>query len=167
MAAVTHAQAPYDLDDLAEVARLHRAAGRRVVVCHGCFDLLHVGHLRYLEAARKQGDVLLVTVTPDGLVNKGTDRPVFPAEQRAEMLAALRAVDGVAINRWPTAVEMLNLIQPDAYAKGAEYAEDANDPASPVGRERAAAEAHGGRLVLIETPKFSSTAILRQITSDR
>ncbi|MEM1027311.1 MAG: adenylyltransferase/cytidyltransferase family protein [Planctomycetota bacterium] len=148
---------------MAEVARLHREAGRRVVVCHGCFDLLHVGHIRYLEAARKQGDVLLVTVTPDGLVNKGPGRPVFPAEQRAEMLAALRTVDGVAINRWPTAVEMLNLIQPGVYAKGVEYADDAEDPASSVGRERAAAEAHGGQLALIDTEKLSSSAILARL----
>ncbi len=153
----------YDLDALADIRRAHRDAGRRVVLCHGCFDLLHVGHVRYLDAARQLGDVLIVTVTPDRFVGKGLGRPAFPENQRAELLTALRSVDGVAINRWPTAVELLQLLQPDVYAKGIEYAQDANNPDSPVGRERAAVEAHGGQLALIDTEKFSSTAILKQL----
>ncbi|MEM9418360.1 MAG: adenylyltransferase/cytidyltransferase family protein [Planctomycetota bacterium] len=155
----------YDLDALAASCHTHRDAGRRVVLCHGCFDLLHVGHVRYLQAARKLGDVLLVTVTPDRFVGKGPGRPAFPEAQRAELLSALGCVDGVAINRWPTAVEMLGLVQPDVYAKGVEYAEAAQDPSTPVGQERAAVEAHGGQLALIDTEKLSSTEILSRLAS--
>ncbi|MBB6430123.1 adenylyltransferase/cytidyltransferase family protein [Algisphaera agarilytica] len=155
----------YDLDALAASCRAHRDAGRRVVLCHGCFDLLHVGHVRYLQAAKQLGDVLLVTVTPDRFVGKGPGRPAFPEAQRAEMLAALGCVERVALNRWPTAVEMLERVQPDVYAKGAEYAEAAQDPNTPVGQERATVEAHGGQLALIDTEKFSSTEILSRLAS--
>lgn len=160
MRSVADATALYDLDTLAARCDAHRAAGRTVVLCHGCFDLLHVGHVRYLEAARTHGDALVVTVTPDRYVNKGPGRPAFPEAQRAELLAALRCVDGVGINRWPTAIETLALLRPDVYAKGAEYREAADAPASPIGRERAAVEAHGGRLALIDTEKLSSTDLL-------
>ena len=155
-------QRDFDLDALARRCESQRAAGRRVVLCHGCFDLLHVGHVRYLEAARGLGDLLMVTVTPDRFVGKGPGRPVFPEAQRAEMLAALKPVDGVAINRWPTAIETLGLLCPAVYAKGAEYRAASEDPASPVGQERVAVEAVGGRLTLIDLPKFSSTSVLKR-----
>jgi rfaE bifunctional protein nucleotidyltransferase chain/domain len=153
----------YDLDELAAWCEQQRDADRRVVLCHGCFDLLHVGHVRYLQAAAALGDRLAVTVTPDALVNKGPGRPVFPEAQRAELLAALGCVDRVALNRWPTAAPTLDLLRPAVYAKGAEYAADAADPATPLGRERAAVEAHGGRLELIDLPKLSSTAFLTRL----
>ena len=82
-----------------------KAAGKRVVLCHGVFDLLHYGHILHFEEARRQGDVLVVTITPDIYVNKGPNRPEFPESYRAQMLAALEMVEAVAINRWPTAVE--------------------------------------------------------------
>lgn len=84
-------------------------------------DLLHIGHIRYLEKAKRLGDILVVTVTPDCYVNKGPHRPAFPDLLRAEAIAALDAVDYVAINEWPTAVETLDLLRPDVYAKGAEF----------------------------------------------
>ena len=164
-AALSGEEGRFALEALAERCRAWREEGRRVVHCHGCFDLLHVGHVRYLRAARSHGDRLVVTVTPDHLVGKGPGRPVFPAAQRAELLAALAGVDGVAINRWPTAEPTLGLLRPAVYAKGAEYAHDAGDPDSPVGRERAAARAHGGELVLIPGQKFSSTAFLHQLSA--
>ena len=157
----------YDLDKLAQRCADDRAAGRRVVLCHGCFDLLHIGHVRYLEAARGLGDVLVVTVTPDEHVDKGPGRPAFGVEQRAELLAALRCVDAVGINRWVTAVPTIEHLRPAVYAKGAEYREAASDPTSAVGRERAAVEAVGGRLALIDGEKFSSTQILSQLAAGR
>ena len=90
------------LDELAATLERHRAEGRRVVHCHGVFDLLHVGHVRHFEQARKLGDVLVVTLTPDRFVNKGTNRPAFTETLRAEVVASLGTVDYVAINRWPT-----------------------------------------------------------------
>ncbi|MFN7022617.1 MAG: adenylyltransferase/cytidyltransferase family protein, partial [Phycisphaerales bacterium] len=135
-----------------------RAAGRRVVHCHGCFDIVHPGHLRHLRHARAQGDVLLVSITGDGLVNKGDGRPLIPQELRAENLAALDCVDWVYIEPSPTAVDLLNDVRPDVYVKGKEY-ELNNDPRFLA--ERAAVEKHGGRVVFSSGDVvFSSTALI-------
>ncbi len=91
--------------ELAERSRRLRAEGKRVVLCHGTFDLMHTGHIRYLQRAKQEGDVLFVTVTGDAFVNKGPGRPVFSEHLRAENLAALACVDGVAINHAVAAVE--------------------------------------------------------------
>ena len=96
--------------------------GKVVVHCHGVFDLVHPGHIRHFEEAKRQGDVLVVTLTPDEYVNKGPGRPVFQERLRAESLAALQVVDYVAINQWPTAVETILMLRPDVYVKGGEYA---------------------------------------------
>ena len=129
--------------------------GKQIVLAHGVFDCLHVGHCRYLRAARALGDVLVVTITPDEHVGKGPGRPVFPAEVRAEVLAALSCVSLVAVNRWPTAVEVIRLLKPHVYAKGADAA-----GSERLEEERRAVEECGGRVVLIEGEKFSSTALV-------
>src|SRR6478752_7567244 len=98
-----------------------RGAGRRVVQCHGCFDIVHPGHIQYLQFARSQGDVLVVSVSADPQVNKGADRPLIPDDLRAESLAALECVDYVYVNPHPTAVELLAELRPDVYVKGREY----------------------------------------------
>ena len=109
------------LDDLAALMEDYRRRSLVVVHCHGVFDLLHIGHIRYLQAARQLGDVLVVTVTPDQFVNKGPHRPVFEERLRAQALAALDCVDHVSINRFPTATEALRQLRPDVYVKGAEF----------------------------------------------
>jgi rfaE bifunctional protein kinase chain/domain/rfaE bifunctional protein nucleotidyltransferase chain/domain len=150
------------LADLAEVLAAARAAGRRVVQCHGCFDLLHIGHIRYLQKAAKLGDVLVVTVTPDRFVNKGPHRPAFPEALRAEALAALDCVDYVAINEWPTAVECLALLRPHLYAKGAEF----RDNRTPeIIREEAALAELGGEIAYIEDLTSSSSRLLNELLS--
>ena len=106
-----------DLDELASTLAELKAGGSRVVQCHGSFDPLHVGHIRHFEQARKMGDVLVVTVTPNRFVNKGPHRPVFTEDLRAEAIAALSCVDYVAINRWPTAVEVIHLLKPGLYVE--------------------------------------------------
>src|SRR5882762_3471869 len=106
------------VDELATtIAALH-TDGKKVVHCHGVFDLLHIGHIKHLEAARKLGDLLVVTLTPDRHVNKGPHRPAFPERLRAEALASLACVDYVAINQWPTAVETIELLKPSLFVKG-------------------------------------------------
>src|SRR3954469_13968655 len=91
--------------------------GKTVVQCHGVFDLLHIGHIRHFQEAKKSGQILVVTLTPDRYVNKGPHRPVFTESLRAEAIAALDVVDYVAINKWPTAVEAIQTIRPEVYAK--------------------------------------------------
>jgi rfaE bifunctional protein kinase chain/domain/rfaE bifunctional protein nucleotidyltransferase chain/domain len=150
------------LTALAERARRLRAQGKRVVLCHGTFDLMHTGHIRYLQRARQEGDILLVTVTGDAFVNKGPGRPVFTEALRAESLAALCCVDYVAINYASSAVEALNLIQPSVYSKGSEYRQHSEDVTGNIGLEQAAVEAHGGEIFYTDELVFSSSTLLNE-----
>ena len=115
------------LTELAASVAALKQQGKVIVHCHGVFDLLHPGHFRHFEAARRLGDVLIVTLTRDEFVNKGPGRPVFNQRLRAESVAALASVDFVAINDWPTAVNTINLLRPDIYVKGSEYAQRDQD----------------------------------------
>ena len=132
-------------------ARL-RADGRRVVLANGCFDLLHVGHVRYLTAARALGDVLFVGLNSDAAVArlKGPGRPLMPAAERAEMLGALRAVDHVVVFDEDTADRLVSLVRPAVHAKGTDYTE-ASVP------EAATVRAAGGRVAIVGDPKDHAT----------
>lgn len=135
-----------------------------MALCHGCFDILHAGHLRHFEAARRLADFVVVTVTPDEFVNKGPNRPVFSAAERAELLAGLRDVEAVAINRWPSAVETIRLVRPDVFVKGDEY-EAVADGANPLFREeRRAAEEVGVRIAFTHEDRWSSSAAYQRLS---
>lgn len=144
------------------VATLKRQ-GKKVVLCHGVFDLLHPGHIRHLEAARREGDVLLVTLTPDRYVNKGPGRPIFPQELRAEVIASLAVVDHVAINEWPTAVETIRAIKPNVYIKGSDYKDFAKDVTGGIQREREAMDEVGGRIAFTNEITFSSSNLANNL----
>jgi rfaE bifunctional protein nucleotidyltransferase chain/domain len=149
------------VDQAARLVRSAQAAGRAVVMCHGCFDLVHPGHIRHLQQAAKLGDLLLVTITGDSLIDKGTGRPLIPQELRAENLAAIDCIDLVAINPRPTAAELLEIIRPDVYVKGREY-EHNRDPRFHM--ERLTVERHGGRVVFTSGDVvFSSTALINAL----
>lgn len=150
------------LEELAQRVRELKADGKTVVMCHGVFDLLHVGHIRHFKEAREQGDVLVVTLTPDVYVNKGPNRPAFTETLRAEALAALDVIDYVAINRWPTACDTLKLVQPDIYAKGPDYKESENDVSGMILEERAAIESVGGQIYYTEDITFSSSTLINR-----
>lgn len=140
-----------------------RAEGRTVVQCHGCFDIVHPGHVRHLQHAARQGDILLVTITGDSLMNKGAGRPLIPQELRAENLAALDCVDWVHINPDATAEALLEALRPDVYVKGREY-ETNEDPRFRA--ERHTVERHGGRVVFSSGDVvFSSTALVGAMES--
>jgi len=124
--------------DLGRIAEQIRASGQKVVLAHGVFDLLHMGHVRHLNEARTHGDVLFVTLTADAFVNKGPGKPVFSENLRAEMLAALSMVDYVAINHAPDAEDLLQRLRPDVYAKGSDYRDAEADVAGKINREREA-----------------------------
>jgi len=147
------------LDEARALVDRLRAAGRTVVFTNGVFDLLHVGHLRYLQQARELGDALIVGLNSDRSVrvNKGESRPVTPEAERAEILEALACVDGVVVFDQETPHELIAAIQPDVLVKGADWAEDAI-----VGRD--IVEARGGRVVRVplEAGK-STTAIIEHI----
>ncbi|HJW87927.1 MAG TPA: adenylyltransferase/cytidyltransferase family protein, partial [Dehalococcoidia bacterium] len=115
------------LDELAQIVSQCKAEGKKVVHCHGVFDLLHPGHILHFQAARGLGDVLVVTITRDAYVDKGPGRPVFKERLRAESLAALEVIDYVAFNDWPTSVETIRKLRPDIYAKGGDYRHPEDD----------------------------------------
>lgn len=139
-----------------------RARGRRLVVTNGCFDLLHPGHVTYLEAARNLGDALLVGMNADAAVRglKGLERPVNSEGDRALVLAALESVSGVCIFTEPTATKFLGLAQPDIYVKGGDYT-----PETLNQEERRAVEAGGGKIVIVPlVPGKSTTSLLEKIS---
>ncbi|MBF0095968.1 MAG: adenylyltransferase/cytidyltransferase family protein [Magnetococcales bacterium] len=148
------------LSELGKHARQYQQQGKKVVLCHGVFDLLHPGHMRHLQKARELGDVLFVTLTTDEHVNKGPGRPVFTGQLRAESLAALACVDHVAINGTPTAVPVIHTVQPDIYVKGQDYKVVEEDLSGNISTEQEAVEAHGGRLCYTEEIQFSSSGII-------
>lgn len=138
-----------------------RQQGRTLVHCHGCFDIVHPGHIAHLQEARQLGDALLVSVSSDAFVNKGVARPLIPDELRAASLAALACVDAVYINPTATAVELIRDVRPDVFVKGAEYERSA-DPRFLA--ERAAVVEHGGRVVFTSGQVvYSSTALIQQL----
>jgi rfaE bifunctional protein nucleotidyltransferase chain/domain len=149
-------------EKLPEWRAVVRASGKRLVVTNGCFDLLHVGHVTYLETARGQGEALLVGVNGDEAVRqlKGPDRPVNEEYERAAVLAALESVDGVCIFAEPTATRFLAAAQPDVYVKGGDYTlETLNQD------ERQTVDRAGGRIVIIPlVPGKSTTALLKKIS---
>ena len=145
--------------DAAAFAQRLREAGKQVVFTNGVFDLIHPGHVRYLQEARSLGDALIVGVNADESVrrNKGEGRPVTPERERAELIAALACADAVTVFEEDTPAEMIRAIQPDVLVKGADWAAD-----RIVGRDTV--EAHGGRVVRVAVEEgYSTTAILQRI----
>jgi D-beta-D-heptose 7-phosphate kinase/D-beta-D-heptose 1-phosphate adenosyltransferase len=148
-----------DAEALAAFVRDARAAGKRVVFTNGVFDILHPGHVRYLQAARAHGDVLIVGINSDASVrrNKGPNRPINPQEERAEVLAALAGVDAVSIFDDDTPADIIRRVQPDVLVKGADWPAD-----QIVGRD--IVEARGGRVVLEPVEQgYSTSAIVERV----
>ncbi len=151
-----------DLDAARAVAEAARASGRRVVLANGCFDLLHVGHVRYLAGARALGDVLIVGLNSDAAVRrlKGPGRPVVPAAERAELVAALAVVDHVVVFDDDTADRLVALLRPAVHAKGTDYTRDSVPEVATV-------RASGGEVAIAGDPKRHSTRDLIAIIVDR
>jgi rfaE bifunctional protein nucleotidyltransferase chain/domain len=151
------------LPQLLHVVAAHRAAGQRVALTNGAFDLIHVGHLRSLEQARDHADLLVVGINSDASVQryKSPDRPIVPEADRAELIAGLACVDYVTIFDESTAERLLSEVRPDVYAKGEEYA------TRPF-PERDVVEGYGGRVVLIPLePGRSTTELIRRSQGTR
>ena len=148
------------LEDLSAFADRCRAAGKKVVLAHGVFDLVHLGHVRHLESAAREGDVLVVSVTADRFVNKGPGRPVFSARLRGEMLAALECVSAVGISEAPGADEMIRAVRPDVYVKGPDYKDQDGDITGKINAERAVVEQYGGRIAFTDDMVLSSSQLI-------
>ncbi len=149
-----------NIDKLAVIAKDLRKSNKTIVLCHGVFDLLHPGHLKHFEAAKKKGDILVVTITKDEYVNKGPGRPIFNQQLRAESIAALEYVDFVAINEWPTATEIIKILKPHFYVKGSDYIKKDSDLTGKIYDEEKAVKSAGGMLYFTEDITFSSTSLI-------
>ncbi len=149
-----------NMERLAGKLEKEKSKGKRIVLCHGCFDLMHVGHIKYFQAAKEMGDVLVVTVTPDVYVDKGPGRPVFTETLRAESIAALECVNYVAINKWPTAEETLRLLRPQIYVKGQEF-EKLEDKTGKIQKEYDIVRERGAEIRFTHEVVFSSTKLLK------
>ena len=152
-----------DADALAAFVRDARAAGRRIVFTNGVFDILHPGHLRYLQAARRHGDLLIVGLNSDASVrrNKGPERPINPEAERAEVLEALECVDAVSIFDEDTPADIIRRVQPDILVKGADWPAD-----QIVGRDTV--EARGGRVVRVTVvPGYSTSALIDKVNASQ
>ena len=147
------------LQEISTLVSEHQAAGKTVVFANGCFDLLHVGHIRYLEAARALGDVLVLGLNGDKSVRelKGPGRPLMNQQERAEILAALGCVDYLVIFDEPTAKKVLETLKPDIHAKGTDYTRESVP-------ERETVLSYGGSIAIVGDPKDHSTKdFLKQI----
>jgi rfaE bifunctional protein nucleotidyltransferase chain/domain len=153
------------LQELSALVKAAKKSGKKVAHCHGVFDLVHPGHVVHFREARKHGDLVVVTVTPDRLVNKGPGRPIFNEHLRLETLGALEYVDYVALNQWPTAVETIRLLKPDFYVKGADYGDRSADLSGKIGEEEDMVRQVGGRLVLTEGFSSSSSYLINRFFS--
>ena len=139
-------------DELERSIAADRAAGRTVAFANGCFDLLHVGHVRYLESAAREADVLVVAINDDASVRtlKGEGRPILGAHDRAELVAALRCVDYVVIFAEPTVGPLLTILQPNVHCKGTDYTVESVP-------ERDIVRGYGGRIAIVGDAKDHST----------
>ena len=151
-----------ELNDLAEIISGLKKKNKKVVLSHGVFDLLHIGHIRHFKSAKKFGDILVTTITPDKYVNKGPHRPAFNEKLRAEAIAALDDVDYVAVNKWPTSVNTIKLLKPDIYIKGMDYKNPEDDYTGGILLEEEAIKEVGGDLKFTDEITFSSSNLLNK-----
>lgn len=148
-----------ELDILPEELKKLKQARKKIVHCHGCFDLIHPGHIKHFQEAKKMGDILVVTISPDRYVDKGPGRPVFNQVLRAESIAALECVDYVAVNKWSTAEETLRFLKPDLYVKGQEFI-NFKDKTGKLQKENLVAKELGIQMCFTHEIVFSSTELI-------
>ncbi len=150
-----------ELDVLAGKLADLKSRGKKIVHCHGCFDMMHPGHIKYFQASKEMGDILVVTITPDQFVDKGPGRPVFDQGLRAESIAALESVDYVAVNCWPTAEETLRLLLPNYYVKGQEF-EKLQDKTGKIQKEVEVVKEIKAEMKFTHEIVFSSSKLIKE-----
>ncbi|MBM3701513.1 MAG: adenylyltransferase/cytidyltransferase family protein, partial [Actinobacteria bacterium] len=149
-----------NLSDLAKIISNLKITNKKIVHCHGVFDLVHLGHIRHFNLAKKEGDILVVTLTKDKYVKRGPGRPIFNENLRAEMLASISIIDYVAIIDSPTAVEAIKFLKPDFYVKGSDYKDKTKDFTGMISDEEEAVSSIGGKLIFTDDLTFSSSSLI-------
>ena len=148
------------LESLKKIILRNKSKNKKIVLCHGTFDLLHIGHIKHFNQAKTFGDKLVVTITSDRYVNKGPKRPVFNEQYRLEAVAALDAVDFVALSNKPTAVHVIKKLKPNFYCKGPDYKNNKNDISGEITNEVRATKKLGGKIVYTKDITFSSSRLI-------
>jgi rfaE bifunctional protein kinase chain/domain/rfaE bifunctional protein nucleotidyltransferase chain/domain len=150
------------IQELEEVLLNHKSNGKKIILCHGVFDLLHIGHIKHFNEAKTFGDILVVSITPDEFVNKGPGRPAFSTSIRLEALAALESIDYVIANKFPTAEEIIKCIKPNIYFKGPDYKNHSDDITGKISDEEAAVKFVSGKIMYTDDITFSSSSLLNK-----
>ena len=155
----------YSLNKLIKIVKNLRDKSKKIVLCHGVFDLLHIGHIKHLEKANQLGDKLIVTITSDKWVNKGPGRPVFNQNLRAEAIASIEHVDYVAINESPTATDPIRLLKPNFYCKGKDYKNSNDDITGEIKNEIKELKKYSGEIIFTDEETFSSSRLINRSTN--
>ncbi len=155
----------FKLKNLSQIIQKEKSKSKKIVHCHGVFDLLHVGHIKHLQKSKDLGDILVVTITSDRYVNKGPGRPVFNQNLRREALAAIDCVDYVAINDTPTAINPIKIIRPNIYCKGKDYKNFSDDITGEIKNELKALKSVKGKIFFTEELTFSSSRLINRSTN--
>ena len=150
------------LNNLRKIITKEKKIGKKIVLCHGVFDLLHFGHINHFKNAKKNGDLLIVSITPDKFVKKGPGRPAFNQNIRAMSLSELNIVDYVTINTTHSAVNVIKTIKPNIFCKGSEYKIHKNDITSEIRNEVREVKSVGGKIVYTGGKTFSSSNLINR-----
>ena len=153
--------------DKLEKVLLKKRSKKKIVLCHGVFDLLHVGHIKHFQEAKENGDLLVVSITPDVFVQKGPGRPAFKQKFRIEAVAALNVVDYVILNTTPTAIKLINKIRPNIYCKGPDYRDNKRDITGQIKNEIKAVKKIGGKIIYTSGQIFSSSKLINNFDNYR
>ena len=137
------------IEEIAEIIESNKSNNKEIVHAHGCFDLLHYGHIRFLEKAKELGDILIVSITSSDYINKGPGRPIFDNDQRSYQLASLEFVDFVCINFEADAVNLLKTIKPSIAVRGIEYSDSNSDITGKIDEEKKSVESTGGKMIFL------------------
>ena len=156
----------FSVDNLRKIIDKEKLKGKKITLCHGVFDLLHIGHIKHFKESKKFGDILVVTLTPDIFVNKGPERPAFNEKLRLEGIASLDSVDYVALNTTSTAVNVIQKIKPHLYCKGPDYKNHANDISGKIKDEINAIKKVKGKIVYTNDITFSSSKLINQYVNN-
>ena len=148
------------LDELSAKSKECRDSGKKVVLCHGVFDLVHLGHIEHFKSAKSYGDYLIVSLTLDKFIKKGPGRPLFNEQQRMEYLKQIKIVDQVILSKTESSIDIINTIKPDFYVKGPDYKENYKDKTKKIILEKKAVEKNGGKIRFTNDITFSSSNIL-------
>lgn len=150
----------YTIEQLIKKIKLEKIKNKKIIHCHGVFDLIHVGHIKHFREAKKNADFLVVSITSDKYVNKGTGRPIFSENLRAEVLASLEFIDAVYINNYTTPTKLISLIKPDIYFKGPDYKDLKKDKTKNILKEISYVKKNGGKILYSNDITFSSSNLI-------